>query len=177
MCSETNVTISFRFGELTTKLRPSFIRMRKHCFVCVTNIRILPYLSCLKWPRQPYIPPLPNVRMVLSKKLRLSSMMLHDLMSSSGISTLPMGRQILRLFPSTIKRKGMKSAGLIRMTNDRISNAKIEERKALTTIDTNSALAITVTTMISGLIGNAEVIFIALAFISSSRILLLRQSA
>jgi len=71
----------------------------------------------------------------------------------------------------------MKSAGLIRMTNDRISNAKIEERKALTTINTNSALAITVTTMISGLIGNAEVIFIALAFISSSRILLLRQSA
>ena len=171
MCSETNVTISSRFGELTTKLRPSFIRMRKHCFVCVTNIRVLPYLSCLKWPRQPYIPPLPNVRMVLSKKLRLSSMMLHDLMSSSGISTLPMGRQMLRLSSSTIMRKGMKSAGLISMTNDRISNTKIEERKALITIDINSTLTSTVTTIITELIGNAEVILCSLSFISSNRTL------
>ena len=126
MCWEINSTISSRFGELTTKCRPSFIRMRKHCLVCVTNILIFPYLSCLKWPMKPYNPPLPKVRMVLSKILRLSSMIVQDLMSSSGISTLPMGRQILRLFSVTTRRNGMKNEGLIRKTNEMISKTIIE---------------------------------------------------
>ena len=41
-------------------------------------------------------------------------------MSSSGISTLPMGRQILRLFSVTTRRNGMKNEGLIRKTNEMI---------------------------------------------------------
>ncbi len=76
-----------------------------------------------------------------------------------------MGRQILRLFSLTIKRKGIKSAGTIRKVNDRISSTNMSDQKALTTMDRINKLKSVVMITIIALIGKEEVILVELSFI------------
>ena len=158
-------TISSRFEELITKIRSLFVFTRKHCSLWVTKHLIFPNLLCLKWPKMPYIPPLPNLLLPLLKNSSLSFITTHDLISETLILTHPHNLMTLSSWSVTMRRIGKNKIGIIIKHNEMISKARTPVWKASHTQNTNKALKTMVIILINKSHWKNDFIFIILTII------------